>query len=89
VDQAEPQDQALPGQNPKAIRLQIITALIAYLLLKQLHQAKAITIPLKRVAAIATNYLFNLGDINQLIKPPDRHPPPKPTNQLLLDFPVQ
>ena len=29
------------------------------------------------------------GDINQLIKPPDRHPPPKPTNQLLLDFPGQ
>ena len=77
------------AKNPKAIRLQIITALIAYLLLKQLHQAKAITIPLKRVAAIATNYLFNLGDINQLIKPPDRHPPPKPTNQLLLDFPGQ
>ena len=77
------------AKNPKAIRLQIITALIAYLLLKQLHQANRVTIPLKRVAAIASNYLFNLCDINHLIKPPDRHPPPGANNQLCLNFPGQ
>jgi len=40
------------AKNPKAIALQIITALIAYVLLKKLHQANRIAIPLKRVAAI-------------------------------------
>jgi len=77
------------AKNPKAIRLQIVTALIAYLLLKDLHQAKRITIPLKRLAALTKNYLFNLTDINQLIKPPRRHPPPQAKYQLLLNFPGQ
>ncbi len=77
------------AKNPKAIRLQVVTALIAYLLLKDLHQAKRITIPLKRLAALTTNDLFNPRDINQLIKPPDRHPPTQAKNQLLLNFPGQ
>ena len=77
------------AKNPKAIRLQIITALIAYLLLKRLRQAKDIDIPLKRVAAIATNYLFNLKDINQLTKPPDKIRQPLSQNQLSLNFPGQ
>ena len=75
--------------NPKAIRLQIVTALIAYLLLKDLHQKNRITIPLKRLAALTKNYLFNLTDINQLIKPPDRKPPSQANNQLVLNIPGQ
>ena len=75
--------------NPKAIRLQIVTALIAYLLLKDLHRVNRITMPLKRLAALTTNYLFNLTDINQLIKPPNRNPPPQTKNQLVLHFPGQ
>ena len=58
------------AKNPKAIRLQIITALIAYILLKKLHDKNQIDIPLKRVAALTANYLFNLCDINKLIRPP-------------------
>ena len=77
------------AKNPKAIRLQIITALIAYVLLKKLHHKNRITIPLKRIAALATNYLFNLCDINQLIKPPDKIIHPKHQNQLTLNFPGQ
>ncbi len=77
------------AKNPKAIRLQIITALIAYLLLKEIHQAKRIAIPLKRLAALTTNYLFNRRDINQLIDPSHRRTPPKHQNQLLLNFPGQ
>lgn len=77
------------AKNPKAIRLQIITALIAHLLLKQLHQKNNVNIPLKRVAAIASNYLFNLCDINQLIKPPEIRTKPKTQNQLCLNFPGQ
>jgi len=77
------------AKNPKAIRLQIVTALIAYVLLKKLHQASRITVPLKRVAALATNYLFNLCDINHLIKPPDKPNRQIPQNQLALNFPGQ
>ena len=77
------------AKNPKAIRLQIICALIAYVLLKTLHQKNRINLPLKRLAALTTNYLFNLRDINHLIKPPDRHPPPQANLQLALNFPGQ
>lgn len=77
------------ARNPKAIRLQIVTALIAYVLLKKLQETNRITIPLKRVAAIAANYLFNLCDINQLIKPPDKHQKTKQQNQLYFNFPGQ
>ncbi len=77
------------AKNPKAIRLQIITALIAYVLLKKLHQANRITIPLKRIAALTANYLFNLCEINHLLKPPNKHPPKYALNQLTLNFPGQ
>ncbi len=77
------------AKNPKAIRLQIVTALIAYVLVKNLHEVNRIAVPLKRVVAIAKNYLFNLCDINELIKPPDKIKPPKPQNQLSLIFPGQ
>jgi putative transposase len=77
------------AKNPKAIRLQIITALIAHVLLKKLHHHNLITIPLKRVAALASNYLFALRDINQLIKPPDKTTHQKHQNQLALNFPGQ
>ncbi len=77
------------AKNPKAIRLQIVTALIAYVLLKKLHTENRITIPLKRVAAIASNYLFNLCDINKLIKPPDKPITQNNQNQLSLNFPGQ
>ena len=77
------------AKNPKAIRLQIMTALIAYVLLKNLHEANKITVPLKRLVALASNYLFNLCDINDLIKPPDKSNIPKNRNQLILNFPGQ
>jgi len=77
------------AKNPKAIRLQIITALIAHVLLKKLHHNNRIKIPLKRIAAITTNYLFNLSDINQLIKPPDKTTQKTHQNQLMLNFPGQ
>lgn len=77
------------AKNPKAIRLQIVTALIAYVLLKKLHEASRVAVPLKRIAALATNYLFNLCDINQLVKPPDKPNLQIPQNQLNLNFPGQ
>lgn len=77
------------AKNPKAIRLQIITALIAYVLLKLLHKAQRIAIPLKRVAALARTYLFNQNGIRALLKPPNDLPPFSNQNQLALNFPGQ
>lgn len=75
--------------NPKAIRLQIVTALIAYVLLQSLHQKNRITVPLKRLAAIVQNYLFNLSDINHILKPPDRKSLICNQRQMAWDFPGQ
>ena len=77
------------AKNPKAIWLQIITALIAYILLKILHRNQRLSVPLKRVAALARNYLFNLNGIAPLIKPPDSSTGIVTKNQLALDFPAQ
>lgn len=77
------------AKNPKAIRLQIITALIAYVLLKLLHQSQRVTIPLKRVVALAQNHLFNPDGINALIKPPHRPPRQTAQHQLTFNFPGQ
>lgn len=77
------------AKNPKAIRLQIITALIAYVLLKILHQTQRLSPPLKRVAALARNYLFNRNEITHLLKPPDPSQTIARQNQLLLNFPGQ
>lgn len=77
------------AKNPKAIRLQIVTALIAYVLLKILHQTQRITAPLKRVAALAQNYLFNPSGIEMLIKPPGKTAQSKPPPQLAFNFPGQ
>lgn len=75
------------AKNPKAIRLQIVTALIAYVLLKILHQNQRLTIPLKRLAALARNYLFNPDGITPLVKPPGTSIDLVTQNQLALDFP--
>ena len=77
------------ARNPKAIRLQIVTALIAYVLLKILHETQRITVPLKRVAALAQNYLFNPGGISSLIRPPGKALRPEPVPQLVFSFPGQ
>ncbi len=77
------------AKHPKAIMVQIITALIAYVLLKKLHQKNRIKIPLKRIAALTTNYIFNLCEINHLIKPANKPPPQTSQYQLTLNFPGQ
>jgi len=63
--------------------------LIAYVLLKILHQRNRIAMPLKRVAALTTNFLYNVCEINQIIRPPDKKTPAFPQNQLNLISPGQ
>ncbi len=77
------------AKNPKAVRLQIITALIAYAALKLLHQSRHIVVPLKRLKALCKNAIFNQKDVFDLITPPPKIKPLFHTNQLILDFPGQ
>ena len=77
------------ANNPNAVRLQIITALIAFVALKLLQQARRITFPLKRIRAVAKSHLFNLRAIETLLSPELDKPPKPGSNQLSLVFPGQ
>ena len=73
--------------NPNAVRLQIVTALIAFVALRLLRQAGRITAPLKRLRAVAKSTLFNLSAIETLLDPPVPKPPGASPNQLCWIFP--
>jgi hypothetical protein len=77
------------AKNQNAVRLQIVTALIAFAALKLLQQDSRADVPLKRVRALAKSNVFNLGAIRDLIAPPKPPPPDPPTEQLALSFPGQ
>lgn len=77
------------AKNPNAVRLQIITALIAFIALKLLQQASRTNAPLKRVRALAKSNLFNLRAIADLLLPDRWRPPDTMEDQLLLSFPGQ
>lgn len=77
------------AKNPNAVRLQIVTALIAFAALKLLLRASRADVPLKRVRAIAKSNVFNLSAIAALLRPARSPPRPPPTDQLILAFPGQ
>ncbi len=77
------------AKNQNAVRLQIVTALIAFAALKLLQQASRTDVPLKRVRAIAKSNVFNLGAITALLCPAPPRPPDQPADQLMLAFPGQ
>jgi Transposase DDE domain len=77
------------SNTPNAVRLQIITALIVFVALRLLRQASRITVPLKRLRAVAKSNLFNLSAIESLLSPKRREPPEPVSNQLCWDFPGQ
>ena len=77
------------AKNPKAVRLQIITALIAFVALKLLHHAIAATAPLKRLKALCKNNLFNQNELYALINPKPPEPPNQTAHQLVMNFPGQ
>ena len=59
------------ANNPNAVRLQIITALVAFVALKLLQQARRITFALKRIRSVVKSQLFNLRAIETW---PDKAP---------------
>ena len=77
------------AKNPNAVKLQIVTALIAFAALKLLLRASRADVPLKRVRAIAKSNVFNLSAIAALLRPARSPPRPPPTDQLILAFPGQ
>lgn len=77
------------ANNPNAVRLQIITALIAFVALRLLQKASHITAPLKRLRAVAKSTLFNLDAVEILLNPPIAKTPSRPPNQLSWNFPGQ
>jgi putative transposase len=67
------------GRNPNAVRLQIVAAMIAYLLLRLAARENLIKIPIIRFAALLAGRLFMRIPIAHIDKPPDVHPAkPKP-----------
>ena len=78
------------GRNDNAIRLQIVAAMIAYVLLRIAARETRITMPVIRFADLLKERLFTRRTIAQIDKPPDVHlskaRPKVPTNQLELQY---
>ena len=62
------------GRNDNAIRLQIIAAMIAYVLLRIVARENFVKIPLIRFADLLASRLFTRGELAKIDKPPDVHP---------------
>jgi putative transposase len=62
------------GNNENAIRLQIIAAMIAYLLLRIAARAHRVTLPALRFAELVGQRLFLRTPIADIHKPPSCHP---------------
>lgn len=62
------------GRNPNAIRLQLIAAMIAFILLRLAARENLVKIPIIRFAGLLATRLFMRATIAQIHKPPDVHP---------------
>jgi putative transposase len=74
------------GNNPNAIRLQILAALIAYLLLRIAARNSMVKIPVLRLIELVGHCLFTRKHFHQIDRPPPVNPstpPPKPPDNQL------
>jgi len=62
------------GRNPNAIRLQVVAAMIAFILLRLAARENLVKIPIIRFAGLLAARLFMRATIAQIDKPPDAHP---------------
>jgi putative transposase len=62
------------GRNPNAVRLQIIAAMIAYVLLRIAMRRNVVKLPIIRFAALAASRLFSRIPLAKIHKPPEAHP---------------
>lgn len=71
--------RAFLGRSENAVRLQLIAAMIAYLLLRIAARLNRITMPALRFAELVGDLLFTRRTIAEIDKPPPIHPStPKP-----------
>jgi putative transposase len=68
------QIKSLLGRNPNAIRLQIVAAMIAYVLLRLAARENLVKIPILRFAGLLAARLFLRAPLAHLDKPPPVHP---------------
>lgn len=61
------------GNNDNAIRLQILAAMIAYLLLRIAARLHGVKLPIHRFAELASQFLFSRRSIAKIDKPPEVH----------------
>jgi IS4 transposase len=62
------------GRNPNAIRLQLVAAMIAFILLRLAARENLVRIPIIRFAGLIATRLFIRTAIAQIDKPPHVHP---------------
>jgi IS4 transposase len=68
------QIKSLLGRNPNAVRLQIVAAMIAYILLRLASRENLVKIPILRFAGLIAARLFLRAAIALIDKPPPVHP---------------
>jgi IS4 transposase len=68
------------GRNPNAVRLQIVAAMIAYILLRIAARENLVKIPIIRFADLLASRLFMRARVFHIDKPPDIHPPKQRPN---------
>jgi putative transposase len=75
------------GTNPNAVRLQVLAAMIGYLLLRIAARANAVKMLPLRFAEMVRQFLFSRRPIAQIDKPPPCNPSkPKPPSSNQLEF---
>jgi len=62
------------GRNPNAIRLQLVAAMIAFILLRLAARENLVKIPIIRFVSLVAARLFMRAEIAQIDKPPEIHP---------------
>ncbi|MGB8180751.1 MAG: IS4 family transposase [Stellaceae bacterium] len=73
------------GRSQNAVRLQLVAAMIAYLLLRIAARQSRLAMPAIRFADLVAGCLFARKTVAKIDKPPDVHPskpPPRPPGQL-------
>ena len=77
------------GENENAIRLQLIAAMIAFVLLRMAAKLHAVMLPALRYAELAGRWIFDRRPLDQIDKPPPKYTPirrRKSPNQLELNY---
>ena len=63
------------GENENAIRIQLIAAMIAFVLLRIAAKLHAVTLPALRYAELAGRWIFDRRPLDQIDKPPPKYTP--------------